>query len=286
VYGHPGHGIAYVVPAKHISQDIEKRFGSPISLALTGPATSEYPKPRDTLEPQVIQGNAAPALGISLADIATVVDFCMDAYLKCSDAGGEYSEISRVILSLHIILGRLEFEVEASSSSSNSDRSIWGRRVAPIVGDADSTLRQLDRLLQFRSEVNAKSQWSLEEKLAKRRSDADKMAQLEAIRVTIISCSTSLALLADTIQLYRSGKIPKISDSSNAIQLGNILDKVDLIVSRMGQKNSQNSADDKEVWKQFRKELVAEGFSARIPAQHKVSQLPASNIQGTNAYIV
>ncbi|KAG9233759.1 hypothetical protein BJ875DRAFT_345853, partial [Amylocarpus encephaloides] len=53
-----------------------------------------------------------------------------------------------------------------------------------------------------------------------------------------------------------------------------ILDKVDGIAARMGAQRSGSirrgyDDDDKEVWKDFRRELVAEGFSSKILQQHK-----------------
>ena len=60
-------------------------------------------------------------------------------------------------------------------------------------------------------------------------------------------------------------------------QLDIILDKVDGIAARMGQTNgsimTNYDDDDKEVWKQFRRELVAEGFSSDVLQQHKVSDI-------------
>lgn len=61
-------------------------------------------------------------------------------------------------------------------------------------------------------------------------------------------------------------------------QLDMILDKVDTIAARMSQKSggsvmSTYSDDDKEVWKDFRRELVAEGFSSSVLQKHKVGTL-------------
>jgi hypothetical protein len=56
-------------------------------------------------------------------------------------------------------------------------------------------------------------------------------------------------------------------------QLEMILDKVDAIAERMDRRdrgsNRNQIEDDREVWKQFRKELVKEGFSSDILEQHK-----------------
>jgi hypothetical protein len=214
------------------------------------------------------------------------VGFCTSLHWKCRDAGGKYGDISREILGLRVVFMRLKHIFDTLASPLNND-PIWGRQGQPIVVDAYITLSRLDELLQNRFGANIKSQLSSREKLVgKRKFTSDDMAQLEAIRVKLMVQKTRLTLFLDAMQLHRSGKITKISDSSNANQLDKILDKVDFIIPRMGQKISQNSVDEKEVWKQFRKELIAEGFSARILAQHEVSQLPASNIQGTNAYTI
>ena len=99
------------------------------------------------------------------------------------------------------------------------------------------------------------------------------MDTLGAIRVKLISHKTSLTLFLDTIQLHQSGKMATTLDNHGG-QLDVILDKVDTIAARMGQRSgsilTSYDDDDKEVWKQFRRELVAEGFSSDVLTQHKV----------------
>ena len=107
------------------------------------------------------------------------------------------------------------------------------------------------------------------------------MDALGAIRVKLISHKTSLTLFLDTIQLHQSGKLATTLDSHGG-QLDIILDKVDNIAARMGQGNrsilTSYDDDDKEVWKQFRRELVAEGFSSSVLQEHKVSITSSSLI--------
>jgi hypothetical protein len=88
------------------------------------------------------------SFGASPSDIIIVVTFCKELYRKCRTAGGEYDEISREVRGLHTVLRHLKYEVEAPDSPLNRDRSIWGRQLAPIIGDCDFTLRQLDGLIQ------------------------------------------------------------------------------------------------------------------------------------------
>ena len=112
------------------------------------------------------------------------------------------------------------------------------------------------------------------------------MDTLGTIRVKLISHKKSLTLFLDTIQLHQSGKMATTLDT-HAGQLDVILDKVDNFAARMVQGNRSiftgYEDDDKEVWKQFRRELVAEGFSSDVLTQHKVRcRLLYLNVNETN----
>lgn len=215
------------------------------------------------------------SFGASPSDIIIVVTFCKALYRKCRDAGGEYDEISREVRGLHTVLRHLKYEVEAPESPLNRDRSIWGRQLAPTIGDCDVTLRQLDTLLQKYgrlSDSGTSSPSSPRILWEKIRFGSNEMDTLGTIRVKLISHKTSLTLFLDTIQLHQSGKVTTTLDTHSE-QLDVILDKVDNIAARMGQGNrsilTSYEDDDKEVWKQFRRELVAEGFSSDVLTQHK-----------------
>ncbi|PQE08437.1 nipped-B B protein [Rutstroemia sp. NJR-2017a BBW] len=219
------------------------------------------------------------SFGASPSDIIIVVTFCRDLFRKCKAAGGEYDEISREVRGLHTVLKHLKCEVEASDSPLNKDRSIWGKQLAPIIGDCDFTLRQLDELLRkygrLASDGGAGSAgasgggrmlWD------RMRFGSNEMDQLGGIRVKLISHKTSLTLFLDTIQLHENGKMSKNLNIQGE-QLDMILDKVDNIAAKMGQRAgslmTSYDDDDKEVWKQFRRELIAEGFSSDVLQQHK-----------------
>lgn len=189
----------------------------------------------------------------------------------------EYDEISREVRGLHIVLRHLKYEIEAPESPLNRDRAKWGHQLAPIIGDCDSTLHQLDTLITKYSRISSQSASSspssprvLWDKI---RFGSNELDQLGAVRVKLISHKTNLTLFLDTIQLHQSGKMAETLDNHGG-QLDIILDKVDGIAARMCQRNgsimTNYDDDDKEVWKQFRRELVAEGFSSDVLQQHKV----------------
>jgi hypothetical protein len=209
------------------------------------------------------------SFGASPSDVIIVVASCQNVYRKCRDAGGEYEEIAHEVRALHTVLRHLKYEVEAPESPLNKDRSIWGRQLSPIIGDCDFTLRQLDGLILKYGRL-ATTPRILRDGV---RFGSNEMDQLGTIRVKLISHKTSLTLFLDTIQLHQSGKVATTLDNHGG-QLDVILDKVDNIAARMTQRSGSVMTgyddDDEEVWKQFRRELIAEGFSSEVLQQHKV----------------
>lgn len=155
------------------------------------------------------------------------------------------------------------------------DRSLWGRQVAPIVGDCDFTLKQLDGLLQKHGRLSngRSSPSSPRVSWDKIKLGSNEMDTLGAIRVKLISHQTSLTSSLNKIQLHHAGDADISLDIQDG-QLDVILDKVDAIAARMiqgpGSILTAYDDDDTEVWKRFRRELIAEGFSSDVLAQHKV----------------
>lgn len=130
-----------------------------------------------------------------------MVTFCKALYRKCRSAGGEYDEISREVRGLHTVLRHLKYEVEAPDSALNRDASLWGRQLAPIIGDCDFTMRQLDQLLMKYGRLannnngapgtSPTSPRVLWERV---KFGSNEMDQLGGIRVKLISHKTSLTL--------------------------------------------------------------------------------------------
>jgi hypothetical protein len=145
-----------------------------------------------------------------------------------------------------------------------------------MIGECDFTLRQLDELLQKygRLATGGTSPASLRVSWDDAKFGTDEMDTLGEIRVRMISHKSNLKLFLDTMPLHPSRKITENIDRQQD-QLDIILDKVDAIAARIGNKEgnimTSYDNDDKEAWKQFRRELVAEGFSSAELRRHKVS---------------
>lgn len=205
------------------------------------------------------------------------LQLCLGNYVASQHATILLDNSKLTISALHTVLRHLKYEVEAPESPLNRDHSIWGRQLAPIIGDCDFTLRQLDGLLQKYGRLSSASSSPSSPRILwdKVKFGSNEMDTLGAIRVKLISHKTSLTLFLDTIQLHESGKMAQVLDNQGG-QLDVILDKVDGIARRMAPPRRDGSVltsyedDDREVWKQFRRELIQEGFSSDVLQQHKV----------------
>ncbi|OAF57698.2 hypothetical protein VC83_05676 [Pseudogymnoascus destructans] len=212
--------------------------------------------------------------GSNPADIIIVLEFTRRLYRQCKNADDAYFEIGREIRALHTVLRYLKFEVQAPESILNRDRALYARDLAPLIADCRFTLEDLEELLRKYGDIrnNDRSGDTSGELWNQIKFGSIEMDQLGTVRVKLINHKTNITALLDTIQLRESSRVATTLDNHGG-QLDIILDKVDNIASRMGQRAASLMTtyedDDKEVWKSFRRELVAEGFSSDVLTRHK-----------------
>lgn len=231
-----------------------------------GPKTATQ---ADSTQQAVPDANTRVPFGSALSDVQLVVTFARSIYRRCRDAEGQYDEICHEVRRLHVVLKHLKYEFEAPESPLNKNGAIWAHQFAPIIGDCDLTLRLLDNLMVKYGRVDPKSMWPIEN---------IEIRQLNVFKVKLISHTTSLTLFLDTIQLRQSELATSMDDNNGKLDF--ILDKVDIIATRMSASNgaysrlsyNEDDNDDagREVWKHLRRELIAEGFASDVLEQHKV----------------
>lgn len=218
------------------------------------------------------------AFGSNPGDIIVVLDLTRRLYRQCKNASAEHFEISREIRGLHTVLKDLRYEVEAPESLLNRDRALYARDLAPLVADCRVTLKELDELVRKYEGRREEERGARGPSWNQIRFGSWEMDQLGSIRMRLINHKTSIMVLLDTIQLHESSRIDAALDTHDG-ELDAILDQVDKIAARMGQRTGSLMAayddDEKEVWRNFRRELIAEGFSSDVLAQHQVN-LPST----------
>lgn len=227
------------------------------------------------------------SFGFSPSDILALVNIARKTYRGWKNACGEYADVTTSLDHLLILLERIEDEAEKPQTA-----IVRNKRDADDLGDiihaCNKTVRELHAILtKFQSLGQGKSR----EKNWDRIRFGNK--NLDSLRSKLQQHGASLAVYLDTVGL---SSLARIESQTNAlseqirnavesltaeIRSGNVATRMEqalgLLPERMqktvdcfvkdincgrreGSIMTTYSDDEKDVWRQFRRELIAEGF--------------------------
>lgn len=213
------------------------------------------------------------------ADIERVDAIARKQCKRARAAGPELEEVAVTVRNLHTVLKHLKFEVEDAESplSSVDGSAVYARQLMPILEDSEFTLKQLDTILGKKHEgsdgegtnggvqMDGEKGWTI---LESRERD-----MIDLISTKLAKQKLNLDMFLDTVQLQNPSKSRRMVDTTSA-NLDDIKDKVDVIASRICQRNNSNLVDgnEEDLWEQFRDELDRAGFSRDVLRKNQVSQ--------------
>jgi hypothetical protein len=223
------------------------------------------------------------SFGFSAGDFVILLQLARTSYKNCVEAGPEYVEIAREVKSLYAVLKTLRDEAEKSNSVFNRDPDSASKVLAAtdgckrILEDLQTLLAKYAGLSGDGEAVNATR------KLWHRFGFGTKIEQLGAVRGKIITYTSTISVLLDTIQLKATGRIEERMETGFA----EIMDNFEFmrkaicnmaIKARAAQLGGSSlsllslstyAEDDKEVWQEFRRELINRGFRSKQLDRHK-----------------
>lgn len=233
------------------------------------------------------------SFGTSIGDIISLIQLAHQNYRNCKQAGGEYLEIAREVRSLHSVLKSLHDEAENKDSvlfqkdaPSKSQLSTTIEGCKGILEGIDTLLVKYHRLAQDTTET------SKPKKLWHRMRFGAELDELGKFRWKIITYTSTLAVLLDSVHLKATNRVEKIAGQVEArVESGfaEVLDRLEgfedmrravlyiATKARSAQRyNAMESVlslstyadDDKEVWRQFRSQLVSLGFRSDSLDRH------------------
>ena len=203
------------------------------------------------------------SFGFSPSDIVALVNITSKAYNGWKRACGEYSEITGSLDSLLIVLERIESEAAKPSSvllRTTNDR----QDLKDILANAEPTVRELYTII-----LHYKSLGSSREKNWDRLRLGVK--NLGPLRVQLTQHVTVISAYLDAVGL---GALGRIERHLNAIpeQMQRTIDGLAAEIRagrREGSIMTTYSDDEKDVWKQFRRELIGDGMKSKEIHKYK-----------------
>jgi len=225
------------------------------------------------------------SFGFSVSDVLQPAQFAQANNRNCRIACAEYVEISREVRSFHSVLRTLRYEAQREDSIIL--RSITTGLVTTPDG-CKRLLRDIDDVLSSHEGLNPESGASSAGKtLWHGYRFGSKMEDLVTIRSKTIVYTSTISVVLDTMQLKATGRIEsKIDDGFAKVtdvlkdNFGAMRKSIFQIATqaRAAQRSgpvlsstslSTFAGNDKEVWRDFRRELLAQGFQSRTLHEHK-----------------
>lgn len=214
------------------------------------------------------------SFGYSVSDAAFLVQLAWKTIQNARKACGEHDELTREISSLHLVLRLLQTEISKPESPINRPDDRCKEELQVIAGRCNKVLRRLDRVLEKYNTLSEK------ERSAKKiwqgiRFGNGELAEMRDLREKLTYYTSALALFVNMVSMGSIGRIERQMEDAGGdiremrIAFNGITAHQLSACNREGSVLTTYADDDKAVWKEFRKELMGEGFSSSFIGKHK-----------------
>ncbi|KAL2070996.1 hypothetical protein VTL71DRAFT_14022 [Oculimacula yallundae] len=233
------------------------------------------------------------SFGSSVGDIILLIQLAHKNYRNCKEAGGEYLEIAREVRSLHGVLKTVRDEAEREDSLIFRSGSGKTQELVEIADGCKGVLEGIDVLLtKYKGLAPESKGVGKTSKLWQRFRFGTEIEDLGKLRWKIITYTSTLAVLVDSINLKATERVGNIAGRIES-QMGNgfaeMRDRLEgfedmrkavLFIATRARASQQYQSmesvlslstyadDDKEVWRQFRSQLVSLGFKSDSLDRH------------------
>ncbi|KAL3421319.1 IBR domain-containing protein [Phlyctema vagabunda] len=220
------------------------------------------------------------SFGFSIGDFVLLSQLAWTVVQRARAACGSHDELTREVQSLHVVLKRIEAEVSKPESiihSSDTDgKDDRKEELAGIVEHCRHVLRVLDGILQKYNELSAEKRTvtRLWKTVRFGNGEAQDLSQL---RLELATHTSALTLFLNLLALGSQGKVEQhmLSHGEGLRAVRHSVNWITASLQANERRHSEGSIlssyadDDKAFWKQFRRELVREGYSSRVLRRHK-----------------
>ncbi len=212
------------------------------------------------------------SLGFALGEIIGLTQLAWKIFQDCSQACGEHEELTREVGCLHSALHRLEQEVSIPDSILTYQDERSQKELKATVEGCQKVLNVLNCILKKYNALSDKERkgkklWS------KIRFGNGEMQDLSDLRTKLLTYTTLLTLQLNLCSMSSQGRVER-QIATQGGDLREMKESIEWITAAMlaGDKDSSLTSydgDDKEVWKDLRRELVKEGFSSSNVTYHR-----------------
>ena len=215
------------------------------------------------------------SFGYSVGDAVLLTQLAWKTVQNARKACGEHDELTREVLSLHVVLRRLKQEVEKPGCLINKSHETYEEELEVMTDGCEKVLNVLDQVL---TKYNALSEQerSGRKLWQKIRFGNGKMVDLADWRAKLTYYTSAISLFLNIVSMGSMGRVERQMNNAGG-DLREIKVAVNSITAHMMSRSNRNEGsiltayvdDDRAVWKEFRRELVEDGFSSSVIRKNK-----------------
>lgn len=227
------------------------------------------------------------SFGFSIGDFALLVKLAHDTFRACREAGAEYNQIASEVRYLHIVLRILRDDEKSSDSKILRQGSSTTAQLGEIVDGCNKILTGLHTMLAKYNALEVDSRAGAAEKLWHQLGFAAKLGELGGIRLKLINYTSIISVLIDKMQLQGIERVERkveggFGEVKAQVEAQFALLRKDIFSiasqqraeERMGATVSSLSlstyaGDEKTVWQDFRRTLIARGYTSESLERNK-----------------
>jgi hypothetical protein len=212
---------------------------------------------------------------ISLASLLSLTQLVYNIIQNARKAYGAYHKLTREVEAFNIVLDRLRAEVSKPDSILNQKGDNRRKELSKLVRDCKKVLGVFSRILEKYKSLSErnKKRTTLWQRI---RFGNDEMQDLGKIREELGTYTQLLTMHLNMLAIGSQGKVEAYMDKQSK-ETRDMKRALNFIIAKLqareklSEKSSSTdpASDDKLVWKEFRRELLKEGFSSWLLVRHK-----------------
>lgn len=214
------------------------------------------------------------SFGYSLGDAFLLSQLAWRILQNSRKACGEHDELTRELSTLHTVLRRLGREFEKAESPINSPGETAREELQAIMGDCGSVLDMLDKILE-KYAVLSEGERSTRKLWTALQFGNGRMVDLGDLRSKVTFYTSAITLYLNLASMGSAGRIERYMTES-----GGIIRDIQLAINTIsahtmsagfceGSVLTSYPDDDRAIWKEFRRDLIGEGFKSSVIHRHK-----------------
>lgn len=214
------------------------------------------------------------SLGYSTVKIVNLAQLALQTVQNAKRACGEHDELTREVTSLHAVLSRLQKTAQQPDSLLNKSDEATKTEIESTVEDCGKVLEVLAKILDKYNSLSEETK-AVRKLWTRVRFGNGEMMDLGDLRSKVGTYTSLITLQVNLIALGSQGRVEDHL-SRHGSRLKAMQQSINFITASLSTGREASiltiySGDDKLVWRELRRELVAEGFSSNVISKHKTA---------------